>query len=222
MKLRRAENSDCALKYEQPLDTSSAPESSWEKSEAPLPLLKRVCNFIHPKQLSPFPERLELPFPDEEILSGYEEDVSFIRDRFNTWVKGDPNTTLERHMVDVRKAFAEFREPSVRRQEASPQEYFSDSSVATRSHVQKKANRLQLVSGTSTWKQGAIEKRIAGKCHIITLQEAIEYVDHELLANRFHVTHYGGCAVLFNKDTLFSDVKVKSIYLHDTWRELPD
>ena len=27
-------------------------------------------------------------------------------------------------------------------------------------------------------------------------QEAIEYVDHELLTNRFHVTHYGGCAVL--------------------------
>ena len=57
---------------------------------------------------------------------------------------------------------------------------------------------------------------------IITLQEAIEYVDHELLTNRFHVTHRGGCAVLFNKDTLFPDVKVKSIYLHDTRRELPD
>ena len=41
----------------------------WEKSEAPLPLPKRRCNFIHPKQLSPFPERLELPFPEEEILS---------------------------------------------------------------------------------------------------------------------------------------------------------
>ena len=40
------------------------------------PLPKRVCNFIHPKQLSPFPERLGLPFPEEEILSGYEEDVS--------------------------------------------------------------------------------------------------------------------------------------------------
>ena len=55
-----------------------------------------------------------------------------------------------------------------------------------------------------------------------TLQEAIEYVDHELLVNRFHVTHYGGCAVLFNKDTFFPDVKVKYIYLHDTRRELPE
>ena len=46
--------------------------------------------------------------------------------------------------------------------------------------------------------------------------------DHELLTNRFHVTHYGGCAVLFNKDTFFPDVKVKSIYLHDIRRVLPD
>ena len=84
----------------------------WDKTEAPLPRPKRGCNFSHPKQLSSFPERLELPFPEEEILSGYGEDVSFIRDRFTTWVKADPNTTLERHMVDVRKALAEYREAS--------------------------------------------------------------------------------------------------------------
>ena len=71
--------------------------------------------------------------------------------------------------------------------------------------------------GQRRGKEGAIEKQIAG-----TLQEAIEYVDHELLTNRFHVTHYGGCAVLFNKDTFFPDVKAKTIYLHDTRRDLPD
>ena len=76
--------------------------------------------------------------------------------------------------------------------------------------------------GSLRGKKGEIEKQIAGKWHIITLQESIEYVDHELLANRFHVTHYGGCAVLFNMHTFFPDVKVKSVYLHDTRRELPD
>ena len=76
--------------------------------------------------------------------------------------------------------------------------------------------------GPRRGKEGVIEKRIAGKLHIVTLQEAIEYVDHELLASRFHVTHYGGCAVLFNNDTFFPDVKAKSICLHDTWSELPD
>ena len=40
--------------------------------------------------------------------------------------------------------------------------------------------------------------------------------------NRFHVTHCGGCAVLFNRDTLYPDVEVKSSYRHDTRRGLPD
>ena len=48
------------------------------------------CNFIHPKQLSPFPERLELPFPSEEILSGFEDIVSSGTDQFPPWVKTDP------------------------------------------------------------------------------------------------------------------------------------
>ena len=133
--------SQYAIKYEQPLDAPSTPRSSSSratrrahletlqnrghfgllgKSEAPLPLPKRLRNFIHPKQLSPFLERSELPFPDGEILSSYDEDVSFKRDRFTAWVKADPNDTLERRMVNVRKAFAKFREASVRRQEASP------------------------------------------------------------------------------------------------------
>ena len=57
---------------------------------------------------------------------------------------------------------------------------------------------------------------MAGKWHIITLQEAIEYLDHEFLTNRFFVTHHGGCAILFNNDTSHPDIKVSSVYLHDT------
>ena len=75
-------------------------------------LPKRVSNReINSKQfIVPFQKRLKLPYPDEEILSGYEEDVSFIRDGFTTWVNADFNTILERHAVDVRKALAESRE----------------------------------------------------------------------------------------------------------------
>ena len=51
-------------------------------------------------------------------------------------------------------------------------------------------------------------------------EEAIEYVDHELLTNRFHVTHYGRYTVLCNKDTFFPDVKVTSIYLYDNRHDL--
>ena len=154
---------------------------------------------MHPKQLSPFPERLELPYPNGEILSGYEKDVSIIRDGFTAWAKADPNDTLERHMVDVRKAFAKYREASVRKQEASVQEYFFDGSVPNRFSVQKRLRVYNFNPGPRRGKEEAIEKRIAGKWHIITLQDAIENVDHELLTNRFHVTHNCGCAVLFKR-----------------------
>ena len=63
---------------------------------------QNVGAIFHPKQLSPFLERLELPFPSGEILWGY-EDVSSGQDRYTTWVKTDRDVTSERHMVDVEK-----------------------------------------------------------------------------------------------------------------------
>ena len=30
------------------------------------------------------------------------------------------------------------------------------------------------------------------------------------------MTHFAGCAVLFNKETFHSDIKVTPVYLHDT------
>ena len=53
-------------------------------------------------------------------------------------------------------------------------------------------------------------------------QEASEYVDHDILTGRFHVTHYAGFAILFNEDTFYPNIDVKSIDLHDTRRDLPD
>ena len=45
------------------------------------------CDFIHPRQLSPFPERLVLPFSNEVILSFYEELDSSGNDLFTSSVK---------------------------------------------------------------------------------------------------------------------------------------
>ena len=36
------------------------------------------------------------------------------------------------------------------------------------------------------------------------------------------MTHFAGLAVLFNKDTFYRDISVKSIYLHDTRRGVQD
>ena len=126
------------------------------------------CNFIHPKQLSPFPERLELPYPSGEILSGHEDVVSSGQDRCTTWVKADPDVTLERHMVDILKAVAEYREAAVRRQGSTTWEIFFDTNVPNRSSVQKRLSIYNWNPGPRRGKEGAIEKQIAGKWHTIT------------------------------------------------------
>ena len=121
------------------------------------------CNFIHPEQLSPFPERLKLPFPIDEILSGYEDIVSSSTDQFTTWVKTDPDATSVRHMVDVQKAVAEFREASERRHDTSSQAYRFDKNVPNRSPVQKRLSIYNWNPGPRRGKEDAFEKQIAGK-----------------------------------------------------------
>ena len=128
------------------------------------------------------------------------------------------NEKLGRRLIGIRRALLHERGQgtSVRT------EYHFDSIVPNRSSVQKRLSIYNWNPRPRRGREGVIERQIAGKWYIITLQEAIEYVDHELLTNRFHVTHYGGCAVLFNKDTFFPDVKVKFICLHDIRGILPD
>ena len=129
-----AEYKDCTTKQKRPEEAPLASRSSWqasgehdtptwklfgtqgpasfcERAEAPLPFPRPKCTFIHPKQLSPFPERPKLPFSSDEILSGYEDMVSSVTDHFTTWLKTDPRATLVRLEVGVQKATADFRNP---------------------------------------------------------------------------------------------------------------
>ena len=79
----------------------------WEGLEAPLPSLRTRCNFIHPRQLN-------LPLSSDEIVSGFEDSASSGTDQFTALVKMDPHNVLLHHMVDVRKATADFRKASER------------------------------------------------------------------------------------------------------------
>ena len=89
-------------------------------------------------------------------------------------------------------------------------EYLFDNSVLK----QTRLCVLRWNPGPRRGKPGAIEEDIAGKWHVMALQEGIEYLQHECLTNHFCTTHFAGCAIFFNKDTCHSDIKVK--YLHDT------
>ena len=118
---------------------------------------------------------------------------------------------------------ADFREASERRHDAPSQTNRFSKSISNRSPVQKRLSIYNWNPGTRRGKEDAFEKQIAGRWHVITLQEASEYVDHDTLTGRFHVTHHGGCAILFNKQGhLLPNIDDKSIYIHDTRRDLPD
>ena len=133
-------------------------------------LLRPRCNFIHPRQLSPFPERLELPFSSDEILSGYEDIVSSETDQFTAWVKMDPHDTLVHHMVDVQKATADFREASERRLATSSQTNRVSKKISNRSPVQKRAQHLQLEPRAPSRKGRCLRKanRRQVACHHAT------------------------------------------------------
>ena len=118
-----------------------------------------------------------------EIVSGYEKDVSSIRDGFSAWVKSDPETILKRHLVDAKGANPAFREAPVRKHSPSKEEYRFDADVPNRLTKQK---RLSI----NNWNPAT-----SSRC------KNIECLDHKKLTNRFYVTHHGWCAILFNKDT---------------------
>ena len=99
-----------------------------DRNEAPLPPLRPRCNFIHPRQFSPSPERLKFPFSSDEILSGYEDTVSSGTDQFHD--------TLVHHMVDVQKATADFREASERRLATGIQDFDAEKKMPSKSRSQ--------------------------------------------------------------------------------------
>ena len=144
----------------------------------------RVRYFIHPKQFGTFPKRFALPYSFEEILTGYEEDVSSIRDGFSAWVKADTETILRRHVVDARGLYTAFREAPVRRHDPSSQECQVNDDVPNRLTEQRGLSVFYWKPGLRRGKEGAIEGS-----SMSSLQEAMEYLDHGFLTNRFHVTH---------------------------------
>ena len=115
-----------------------------EKAPLPPSRPRPKCNFSHPRQLSPLPERLELPFSNDGIWSGYEEFDSSGKDLFTTWVKMSEYEILVQHMVDIHKATAEFREASERKPATNSHISSSSEHFATRTIVQR---RLSIYNG---------------------------------------------------------------------------
>ena len=194
----------------------------WERIEAPLPRVRPrpKCNFMHPRQLSPFPERLGLPFSNDEIL--YEDIVSSRTDHFAAWVKVSPHKVLVQHMVDIQRATTDFREASERRPATSSQTNSVNKHFATRLILLPDSQHLRLQPWAPTRKRRCLRKKeIAGRWHIITLQEASEYVDHDILTRRFHVTHCAGCAILLMSNPSIVMTQGETCQIK-SWKEISD
>ena len=118
--------------------------------------------FYVPKTIRPFSRTINiLPYPGEEILPGFEEDVSSIRDGFSAWVKTGLENTLRRHIVDVKGAYAAFREAPARKHSTSCQEYHFNNDMPNRLTEQKRlsANKLE----PSAWKRRSYRKTYCGE-----------------------------------------------------------
>ena len=95
--------------------------------------------FIQSSLASPI--RLLLPHPDDEMLSGSEEDVSSIRDGYTVWVMVDLASILERHLVNLNSSNPTFREAQDRRHSSPNPECFNND-VPIRLREQRKLSIL--------------------------------------------------------------------------------
>ena len=176
---------------------------------APVKLKSVIPDVTHPTQCGTTPQRLPLPPSDIEILTHFDDDISSIRDDYSPWVTADPTAVRTRHMTNKGNAEPVFREAFQRTCLSCPSEYKFDTNKPYRRQEQTRIRIFTWNPGPRRGTLGAIESHVAGKWHVIALQEAIAYLQHETLTNRFHISHIAGYAVLFNKDTFCPDVRVK-------------
>ena len=103
----------------------------------------------------------------------YGEDVSSIRDGFTAWVQSDPETILRRHIVDVTRAYAAFREAPARKHSPSCQGYHFNKDISNRLTEQTRPSVKNWNPGPRRGKGGAIERHVAGKWHARFLDESL-------------------------------------------------
>ena len=206
----------------QPYTNASTAQGSWafrlhvpQPPNEPVTLKPLIPEVIHPIQCGSTPQRLLLPRSDIEILTLFDDDTSSIRDDHTAWVTAGPTTIRARHMTNKGNAAPVFWAAF----EKACLSFLPEYRFTRRPNRQLEQTRISILSWNPRPRRGtpgASEKHIAGKWHIIAVQEAIEYLQHDSLTNHFHISHHAGCAVLFNKDTFYPDVRVSSVDIHDT------
>ena len=87
---------------------------------------------VHPVQYGIVPERTTLPRPDDEIFSGYDEDVSSIRDGYAILELTDPGFAPMHHTVTSGSDKPIFRSAHHRRLSSPKPDYRFNNNVPKR------------------------------------------------------------------------------------------
>ena len=159
-----------------PTPRPSVTSSPWDSVEAPLPppSPRERANVTHPLPSDIELERLDVPFSTSDILSGHEDDVIVRNDSFTLWTRIKIEEILALHMVDAYRASAEDRDAAERKPEISPPMRQSDRVASARSKKQTRLSVYRWNPGPRRGNADGFVKQIAGKWHIITLQETTE------------------------------------------------
>ena len=99
------------------------------------------------------------------------------------WGKMSPHEIVAEHVVDINIVGADVRDAYERNQSSSSQTHGVNKYFSSQSPLQKRLSIYNWNPGPRRGKEDAIEKQFAGKWHLITPQEASDYVEHETFMN---------------------------------------
>ena len=131
-----------------------------------------VPEFIPPIQYGIKPQRLCLRRSESEILTGFDDDVSSVRDDCTARVMSDKVTFRESHMTYKQNVTPVFRKAFEKKPRSPELEYGFDTSRPNRLLEQTRISISNWNPGPRRGKPGAFEKHIAGKWHIIACRSS--------------------------------------------------
>ena len=170
-------------------------------------------------QYGPPPQRLQLHRSDHEILTNFDEDVWSIRDGFTAWVESDAAETRSRHFANSSPSGTApvFRKASEKKSMSQLLEYQFDNSKPNR---QQEQTRISILSWSPGPRRGRgtpvlLRNKLRVNGTLLLCKNPLNSCSTNTLPTHFYVSHFAGCAILYNKDTISSDLLGSSVYIHD-------
>ena len=187
--------------------------------DEPLTLKPYVPEIIHNIQYRPPPQRLHLHRSDNEILTNFDEDVSSIRDGFTAWVGSNAAETRSRHFANSSPSGTApvFRKASEKKSMSQLLEYQFDNRKPNR---QQEQTRISILSWSSGPRRGRgtpvlLRNKLRVNGTLLLCKNPSNSCSTNTLPTHFYVSHFAGCAILYDKDTISSDLLGSSVYIHD-------